>query len=137
MEKISGYDATCDPSVLNEFATAAFRFGHSLLRPHLPRAGPRWEPLTPPLLLRDVFFDPSMLHTPRMFDELTRGLLAAPMEDMDRFITGEVTNHLFEQRRAPHSGMDLAAINIQRGTSACFQIRQKLTFDEVLFIVRK
>jgi hypothetical protein len=67
------------------------------------------------LLLRDAFFDPSILLAPRSLDELTRGLLAAPMEDMDRFITGEVTNHLFEHRRTPHTGMDLAALNIQRG----------------------
>lgn len=46
---------------------------------------------------------------------MIRGLVATPMEDLDRFITGEITNHLFEDRRVPHSGMDLPALNVQRG----------------------
>lgn len=51
-----------------------------------------------------------------MVDEMIRGLVATPMENLDRFITGEITNHLFEDRRIPHSGMDLPALNIQRGS---------------------
>jgi hypothetical protein len=44
-----------------------------------------------------------------------RGLVGTPMENLDQFITGEISNHLFEDRRIPHSGMDLPALNIQRG----------------------
>lgn len=47
-------------------------------------------------------------------DELMRGLASTPMETLDQFITGEVTNHLFEDRRIPFSGIDLIALNIQR-----------------------
>lgn len=43
-----------------------------------------------------------------------RGLSSTPMETLDQFITGEVTNHLFEDRRIPFSGVDLIALNIQR-----------------------
>lgn len=50
-----------------------------------------------------------------MIDEISRGLVATPMETLDQFITGEVTNHLFEDRKIPFSGVDLIALNIQRG----------------------
>ena len=49
-----------------------------------------------------------------MIDELMFGLANTPMETLDSFITEEVTNHLFENRRNSFSGMDLAALNIQR-----------------------
>lgn len=49
-----------------------------------------------------------------MTEELMRGLASTPMETLDQFITGEVTNHLFEDRRIPFSGIDLIALNVQR-----------------------
>ncbi len=49
-----------------------------------------------------------------MIDDLMRGMLGTSMETMDQFITHEVTNHLFEEKSKPFSGLDLAALNIQR-----------------------
>ena len=50
-----------------------------------------------------------------MVNEILRGLLSDPAEGLDRFVSGEVTNHLFEVPSDPFSGLDLIAINIQRG----------------------
>lgn len=108
------YSPTCNPAVLNEFAAAAYRIGHSLLRPHLPRMDMNFQNIDPPILLRDGFFNPDMLYDAGMVDEMIRGLVSTPMETLDQFITGEVTNHLFENRRIPHSGVDLIALNVQR-----------------------
>jgi hypothetical protein len=56
-----------------------------------------------------------------MIDEIIRGLVSTPMENMDQFVTGEITNHLFEERHIPHSGIDLVALNIQRGEVCVIQ----------------
>lgn len=56
-----------------------------------------------------------------------RGLVATPMETLDQFITGEVTNHLFEDRKIPFSGVDLIALNIQRGIIQLYFISVKET----------
>lgn len=109
------YNPSCSPIVFNEFAAAAFRIGHSLLRPHIPRLSVQHQPVDPPLLLRDGFFRMDALLQPGIIDEILRGLVATPMETLDQFITGEVTNHLFEDRKIPFSGIDLIALNIQRG----------------------
>ncbi|XP_014256496.1 uncharacterized protein LOC106670552 [Cimex lectularius] len=109
-----GYSRTCNPNIVTEFASAAYRIGHSLLRPHMPRMSPAFTPVEPSILLRNTFFNPDIIYQPHMIDEIMRGLSATPMESLDQFITGEISNHLFEDRRIPHSGMDLPALNIQR-----------------------
>jgi peroxidase len=57
-----------------------------------------------------------------MIDELLRGLLGTSMETLDQFITHEVTNHLFEEKSKPFSGLDLAALNIQRGKEIVLKV---------------
>ncbi|XP_057660218.1 uncharacterized protein LOC130896263 [Diorhabda carinulata] len=109
-----GYDPDCNPTAFNEFAAAAFRIGHSLLRPHIPRANANYEIVNPPILLRDGFFKMDMMLRENMVDEITRGLISTPIESMDQFITAEVTNHLFEDRKIPFSGIDLISRNLQR-----------------------
>ncbi|CAH1390605.1 unnamed protein product [Nezara viridula] len=109
-----GYSSTCNPTIVTEFATAAYRIGHSLLRPHIPRMGTSYNPVEPAILLRDHFFNPDIIYQPHIIDDIMRGLASTPMESLDQFITGEITNHLFEDRRIPHSGMDLPALNVQR-----------------------
>ena len=49
-----------------------------------------------------------------IIDEIMRGLYNTPIEELDQFITKEITNHLFEDKKVPHSGIDLPALNVQR-----------------------
>lgn len=127
------FNPSCNPAIVTEFASAAFRIGHSLLRPHIPRLSTQHQPIDPPILLRDGFFKVDMILQPGMVDEISRGLVATPMETLDQFITGEVTNHLFEDRRIPFSGVDLIALNIQRardhGKSNTIFKSKQLYFD--------
>jgi len=58
----------------------------------------------------------------QIIDEIIRGLVSTPMENMDQFVTGEITNHLFEERHIPHSGVDLIALNIQRGEACVYTV---------------
>ncbi|CAB4055353.1 PXDN [Lepeophtheirus salmonis] len=90
----SDYESTCNPGIFNEFATAAFRFGHSLIRPMLTRMSADWKEKKKHIRLRDGFFNPDMLYQETMIDEVIRGLVATPMENQDQFISGEITNHL-------------------------------------------
>ena len=52
------YDDTVNPNISNEFSTAAFRFGHTLLSPQINRADGDGN-VTGDILLKEAFFNPS------------------------------------------------------------------------------
>lgn len=97
--------------------------------------------LEPSVQLRHTFFKPDLLFNVGIVDELLVGLVNTPMETLDSFITEEVTNHLFEDRKRPISGMDLAALNVQRGRDhgvasyneyrAVCNLTKAVTFDDL------
>ena len=86
-----------------------------MLKPTFKRMDNKYSVRGPDLNLADMFFNPDKLHEPGMIDDLMRGVATTSMETLDQFITEEVTNHLFEDKSTPYSGLDLAALNIQRG----------------------
>ena len=43
-----------------------------------------------------------------------RGIITQSIQTFDKSITDEVTDHLFEERNKPFSGMDLISLNLQR-----------------------
>jgi hypothetical protein len=64
--------------------------------------------------LRDAFFKPYPLYQPGVIDMYLLGMINDNVQKRDTFITSEVTEHLFESGPSAH-GVDLAAINVQRG----------------------
>ena len=108
-----GYNANVDASVSNEFATAAYRFGHSTVSSTVLRLGADGQEAPEGnLTMLESFFNPSLI-TDNGIDSILRGLAGQPCEELDQWIVDDLRNFLFG---APGSGgLDLAALNIQRG----------------------
>ncbi|KAF2349212.1 VWFC domain, partial [Trinorchestia longiramus] len=111
-----GYDSKLEPTISNAFATAAFRFGHTLVNPVLERLNASFQPTRHgPLPLHKAFFSPWRLVQEGGVDPLLRGLFATPvkLKQPGQFLNTELTEKLF--RSAHEIALDLAAMNIQRG----------------------
>jgi peroxidase len=109
-----GYNPYVNPEVYNEFSTVAYRFGHSALPPTLRRLDASGAPIPQGnIALRDAYFAPHLIIHEGGIEPLLRGLAAEQMENVDVFIIDEVRNFLFG--KPGDGGLDLAALNIQRG----------------------
>ncbi|KAI9551668.1 hypothetical protein GHT06_022004 [Daphnia sinensis] len=106
------YDQNINPTVTNEFATAAFRVGHSLVQ-GIIEGFTAFGSQTQSLLLHQHQSKPFELYEDTGVDTLVRGLLMQPAQKMDRAFTDELKNRLFQGKQS--FGMDLIALNLQRG----------------------
>uniref|UniRef100_A0A8C5TAV9 Ig-like domain-containing protein n=1 Tax=Malurus cyaneus samueli TaxID=2593467 RepID=A0A8C5TAV9_9PASS len=111
-----GYNPNVNAGILNAFATAAFRFGHTLINPILYRLNETFQPIRQGHIpLHKAFFSPFRIIQEGGIDPLLRGLFGVPgkMRVPSELLNMELTEKLFSM--AHSVSLDLAAINIQRG----------------------
>ena len=107
-----GYNPEVNPGIANEFAAAAFRFGHSMLSPALLRVNKAGKDLVA-TSLKDAFFNPLLIHQGGGISPLLLGLAFEQAQEVDNKIVSGVRNFLFGE--PGQGGFDLASLNIQRG----------------------
>ena len=107
----SDYKWSTDPQMTNEFATAAFRYGHSMIQTTITMLAV--DDATTEVgsyNLRDVFFEDGFYED--NFDNILMGLINLPAQTNDANVGEDLTNHLFANVGFT---TDLVARNLQRG----------------------
>lgn len=108
-----GYDASENASISNEFATAAYRVGHTMLSSQILRLGADGKEADEGhILLRNAYFNPQQIAL-HGIDSILRGLAKQRAQKVDVKLVDDVRNLLFGNPNA--GGLDLASLNIQRG----------------------
>ncbi|XP_050293643.1 peroxidase-like [Anthonomus grandis grandis] len=109
---VNDYDPSVNPTILNEHATAAFRFFHTLIAGQLDLVSEHRNSYGN-IRISDWFNRPAILEQGNSFDELTRGLGTQPELAADFYHTREITQNWLRQP-GQQVGQDLKAICIQR-----------------------
>ncbi len=112
MPAYSGYDPTTNPNLVNEFSTAAFRFGHSLLGDDVEFLDNDGNEVADEIPLSQAFFNPAQIQAVGI-DPILKYLASDPASELDNQIVNSVRNFLFGPPGS--GGLDLASLNIQRG----------------------
>ena len=109
------YDSSVDPAMTNEFATAAFRFGHSMIQSTIKLLATKdYKKEIGKYQLRHNFFDDTFYES--NMENIIMGMIHNPAQSIGPSLIEDVTNHMFENVPAFKGiGTDLAARNIHRG----------------------
>ncbi|KAH8248259.1 hypothetical protein KR038_009704 [Drosophila bunnanda] len=106
------YNIEVNPAITNEFSGAAYRMGHSSVdgKFHIRQEQGHIDEV---VNIPDVMFNPSRMRKREFYDDMLRTLYSQPMQQVDSSISQGLSRFLF--RGDNPFGLDLAAINIQRG----------------------
>nr|CAA6803965.1 MAG: Peroxinectin (EC [uncultured Thiotrichaceae bacterium] len=113
LDEYDGYDENVNPNISSSFATAAYRFGHSMISPTILRLDEEGNEIAEGNLeLRDAFFNPESV-TEAGIDPILRGASSQTAQAIDTEVIDDLRNFLFGPPGA--GGLDLVSLNIQRG----------------------
>lgn len=113
----SGYNPSADPTILNEFSTAAFRVGHTMISTDVLRLDALGQPIPEGNLhIFQTFFRPERVTEEGGIEPILRGLAASQQQQIDSRVVDDLRNFLLNSPGAGEpAALDLAAVNIQRG----------------------
>ncbi|XP_026564437.1 myeloperoxidase [Pseudonaja textilis] len=108
-----GYNDSVDPRISSSF-TNAFRFGHTLVRPTVPRLDSRYQVLSQTPLENEFFATWRVIYEGGI-DPILRGLIGTPAKQprQDQMVVEGLRDRLFQQ--VAKFGLDLPSFNMQRG----------------------
>lgn len=113
IERYSGYDSSVNPNIANEFSTAAYRFGHTMLSSELLRLNADGTVADEGnILLQNAYFSPDEI-LENGIDSILQGFAANEAQEIDTQVVDDIRNFLFGPPGS--GGLDLASLNIQRG----------------------
>ena len=107
-----GYNPNVNPGIANEFSTAAFRVGHTMVGDDVEFLDDQGNEVREALPLSQAFFNPNVLRETGV-DPILKYLASDHAEEIDTQVVESLRNFLFGLPGA--GGFDLPALNIQRG----------------------
>ncbi len=108
----NGYKPNVNAGIANEFSTAAFRIGHTLVNDDVEFFDNEGEEVREELELAEAFFNPHVLRETGP-DPILKYLATDNAQEVDTKIVRGLRDFLFGPAGA--GGLDLASLNIQRG----------------------
>lgn len=110
------YSSFLDGSTRNAFGAAAFRMGHSLVGNSVGASNSLFNEIQSKKL-HETFFNTETIRDSAHFGptRIGRWMSSNFNREMDRFLSEEVRDHLFQDENNPLDALDLGALNIQRG----------------------
>jgi peroxidase len=112
LSRYTGYKANVNVGISNEFSTAAFRLGHSMLANDVEFLDNQGNDVRADLDLAGAFFNPGVVKETGI-DSIMKYLASSNSEEIDTKVVDGVRNFLFGPPGA--GGLDLPSLNIQRG----------------------
>ncbi len=112
----TGYDNSITPQIYNVFSAAAFRLGHTLINSRMYRMDNFCNKMGEgEVTLKAAFFNPTKIEAMGSIDPFIKGMCLQQEQDFDCKMIDDLRNFLFGPPEAGIGGLDLSAINIQRG----------------------